>query len=111
MKGVWDALNYCNETGPMEDCFGHWWDGWVGEKNCYDCGEGTMEVKLHTEYPIIGWKKGGVIGKEGDEIRSDVRITYPYFECPECGMSYASWMHEEIEEEARKRDVTLWTAE
>ena len=105
MKGVWEALNYCIENKEdEEDCFGYWWDGWVGEKKCYDCGEGIMEVKLHTEYPIKGWKKGGIIGQEGDEIRCDVRMTFPYFECPECEFAYTNWIHGELEEETRKRD-------
>ena len=99
MKGVWEALHYCIENKEDdEDCFGYWWDGWVGENKCYDCGEGIMEVKLHTEYPIKGWKEGGVIGQEGDEIRCDVRMTFPYFECPECEFSYTNWMHGELEE-------------
>ena len=54
MKGVWEALHYCIENKEDdEDCFGYWWDGWVGENKCYDCGEGIMEVKLHTEYPCL----------------------------------------------------------
>ena len=45
MKGVWEALHYCIENKEDdEDCFGYWWDGWVGENKCYDCGEGIMEV-------------------------------------------------------------------
>jgi len=95
MKGVWDTLRRCHDDASEEDCFNNWWDDWVGENNCCNCGKGTVEIKLHTEYPILGWKEGGVVGKEGDEIRSSVRITFPYFECPECGLSYANWIHEE----------------
>jgi NADH:ubiquinone oxidoreductase subunit len=107
MKSVWEAINYCKDNGPPEgegDPFGYWWNEWVGEKNCQRCGEGTLEIKLHTEYPIKGWKEGGVIGKEGDEIRSSVRITYPYFECSKCDWGYSGWMHSEIENESRVRD-------
>ena len=103
MKGVWDTLRRCHDDASDEDCFNNWWDDWVGENNCCNCGKGTVEIKLHTEYPILGWKEGGVVGKEGDEIRSTVRITFPYFECPECGFSYTNWIHEEIDNESRVR--------
>ena len=108
MKGVWDTLRRCHDDVTEEDCFEYWWEDWVGENNCCNCGKGTVEIKLHTEYPILGWKEGGVVGKEGDEIRSSVRITFPYFECPECGLSYTNWMHEEIDQESREKHDSLW---